>query len=64
MSADAGLIEPFYYRDPTTGHEVTVRTSERYTILSAEGKEFFFLRENGHLDGYGRMAIGEHVDEH
>ncbi len=38
------------------GHHVTIRTSTRYTIVTFDGLELFFLRENGEYDGFGRMA--------
>lgn len=50
-----GLIKPFIYRD--SNNEVSVRTSQRYTILLVNGLELFFYRENGGFDGFGRLAI-------
>lgn len=32
-----------------------IRTSENYTTIWVDGVEFFFIRESGKYDGYGRM---------
>jgi hypothetical protein len=52
-----GLVSPFRYRDDAAGLDVSVRTSPRYTILTVNGTEFFFWRENGHFDGVGMMSL-------
>ncbi len=51
-----GMIRPFQHEDPQSGQYVTLRTSPRYTVLTIDGKEFFFNRESGHFDGTGAMA--------
>ena len=45
------VIQPFSYR--AGGQDLQLRTSERYAILSVNGVDIYFLRENGKLDGYG-----------
>jgi hypothetical protein len=51
-----GLIKPFTYRNDL-GSVISVRTSPRYTILTVEGKEYFFIRETGKFDGIGAMQL-------
>jgi hypothetical protein len=51
-----GLVRPFLYRDESGG-VVSIRTSPRYTILSIDGKEYFFVRETGKFDGIGAMQL-------
>ncbi len=41
------------------GHDVSIRTSSRYTIIKIDGVELFFNRESGAYDGYGAMQVGE-----
>jgi hypothetical protein len=38
------------------GKHVSIRTSSRYTIVTVDGLELFFIRENGKYDGWGGMA--------
>jgi len=51
-----GLVKPFMYRDES-GSVITVRTSPRYTILTIDGKEYFFIRETGKFDGIGATSL-------
>ncbi len=37
------------------GKHIVITTSTRYTKLTIDGLELFFLRENGEYDGYGEM---------
>lgn len=53
-----GFIKPLEYMDPETGEVILrVRTSPRYTILTVAGKELYFFRETGKLDGIGAMSL-------
>lgn len=53
------LIRPFSYDDPTTGQHVELRTSSRYAVLSVNGRDYFFNRESGTLDGAGSGVSGD-----
>ena len=50
-----GFVKPFVYRDES-GSVISVRTSPRYTTLTIDGKEYFFIRETGKFDGIGAMS--------
>lgn len=54
-----GFVQPFEYRGESSGQMVSVRISPRYTILSIDGKEFFFRRETGAFDGTGAMSVDD-----
>ncbi len=54
-----GFIRPFIHESVQTGEVVSLRTSPRYTILSIPGREFYFDRVTGKLDGTGAMALGD-----
>ena len=51
-----GLIAPFTHQDEESGLAVSLRTSPRYTVLTVNGKELYFLRENGKFDGTGALS--------
>lgn len=53
-----GLIQPLDYSDPT-GRRVIVKTSPRYTTVSVDGLELFFVRESGKFDGVGAMSLDD-----
>lgn len=54
-----GFVQSFKYEDAKTGQRVEIRLSPRYTILSIDGKEFFFRRETGAFDGTGAIAVDD-----
>jgi len=45
------IIEPFDYEDMLTEHRVEVRVNPYYSILSVDGREYYFERETGKFDG-------------
>ena len=45
-----GFVQPF------EEDEISIRTSSRYTILKVGEREFYFIRETGKYDGWGRNA--------
>jgi hypothetical protein len=49
-----GLVKPFAYS--SEGLTVSVRTSPRYTILTVNGRDLYFIRETGKLDGSGMAS--------
>ena len=55
-----GFVGTAEYRDPESGDLVLkIRTSPRYTIIEAAGREFYFLRESGKFDGTGAMSLDD-----
>ena len=54
-----GLIRPIDYTDAVTNQRIRIRTSPRYTIVSVDSLELFFLRESGKFDGTGAMSLGD-----
>ncbi len=48
-----GLVQPVQLIDPEIG-TITIKTSQFYTTISIEGTDFFFDRESGRYDGWGR----------
>ncbi len=36
------------------GKHIVITTSTRYTKLTIDGLELYFVREDGHYDGHGR----------
>ena len=52
-----GFIQAGEYTSRFSGQQLHVRTSPRYTIVTAAGVEFFFLRESGRFDGTGGMSL-------
>ena len=54
-----GFVRPIDYTDPNSGQRIKIRTSPRYTIISVDSLELFFLRESGRFDGTGAMSLGD-----
>lgn len=52
-----GFLRPLSLHDPATGLHLTVRTSERYTVVSVDGRDYYFNRASGSLDGTGSGAL-------
>lgn len=51
-----GFVKPFVYRNEA-GSVISLRTSPRYTVLTIDGQEYFFIRETGKFDGIGAMQL-------
>lgn len=47
------IVRPFKYNDLVTGKKITLTTCGRYAVLNVNGREYFFNRDNGKLDGTG-----------
>lgn len=45
------IIKPFEYEDLLTGHKVSVQVNPYYSILSVDGREYYFEKETGKFDG-------------
>lgn len=54
-----GIVRPIDYTDPNSGQRVTVRTSPRYTIITVDSLELYFVRESGKFDGAGAMSLDD-----
>jgi len=48
-----GAIQPMTFTDELTRQTVTVRVTTGYTILTVDGRDFFFHRLTGTFDGTG-----------
>jgi hypothetical protein len=48
---DTALIRPFSYDDPETGNRVAVSVSPRYSKITINDREYYFIRETGEFDG-------------
>ncbi len=51
------LFRPFRYYDGETGQVIEIKTSSCYAKLIVGNKEFFFIRETGKYDGFGKMSV-------
>ncbi len=51
-----GVIRDTTYRDELTGHTVTVRIGLYYTLVTVDGRDFYFHRLTGKLDGTGHAV--------
>jgi hypothetical protein len=49
------IIKEFEYVDPVTNRTVYLSTGQRYSVLHVEGKQFYFDRATGRLDGTGQL---------
>lgn len=59
LAGAPGFVRPIEYTDQVTGQRVKVRTSPRYTIVSVDSLELFFIRESGRFDGIGAMSLDD-----
>ncbi len=48
-----GAIRPISYRDQVTGQQLDVRVGRRYTQLTVGGRDYYFDRVTGCLEGTG-----------
>lgn len=48
-----GAVQPFEYADTLTGTVLELRNTELFTILRVDGREYYFTRVTGKLDGTG-----------
>ena len=51
-----GAIQSMSYTDALAGQTVTVRVSHFYTVLTVNGRDYYFHRLSGKFDGTG-MAV-------
>lgn len=50
-----GLLRPMLYDDPVTGDRVQVSIGSRFTVLTVNGRDFYFRRLSGEFDGTGMV---------
>ncbi len=56
-----GLIKPLEIHDTLTNTYVQVRVSGFFTVISVDGRDFYFKRLTGEYDGSG-MSVGSRGD--
>ncbi|MBC8511548.1 MAG: hypothetical protein H8D32_01015 [Dehalococcoidia bacterium] len=44
------LIKPFEYQDMLTNQRIAIKKSPYYSIISVDGREYYFLAETGEFD--------------
>ncbi len=44
-------IKPFQYEDMLTNQKIAIRKSPYYSILSVDGRKYYFESETGEFDG-------------
>lgn len=49
--SEMAAIKPFDYDDPETGDRIAMSVSERYSKLTINAREYYFIRETGEFDG-------------
>lgn len=49
--SEMAVIKPFDYEDAETGDRITISVSERYSKLTINSREYYFIRESGEFDG-------------
>ena len=48
-----GFVQPMEVDDLVTGWHLSIRVSPLFTVISVEGRDFYFYRRNGKFDGTG-----------
>lgn len=48
-----GAVAPMSFRDEATGCTLTVANGHRFTIVTVDGRDFYFDRITGKFDGTG-----------
>lgn len=52
-----GVIRAMRCEDPVTGQSIQVRVDKRFTVLSVNGRDYYFRRITGKLYGAGTGQI-------
>ena len=50
-TATMGKIKPFEFKDKKTGNTIKVEVSDFYTVLSVNGRFYYFDLKTGEFDG-------------
>lgn len=56
----AGFVQPMEIKDTLTGSSVSVRVSGYFTVITIDGREFYFKRLTGAYDGSG-MSVNQPI---
>jgi hypothetical protein len=48
-----GFIKDVEIQDETSGHSISVKSTALFTIVTVNGRDFFFHRLSGRFDGTG-----------
>lgn len=48
-----GAVRPMVYDDPVTGDRIQVNTDSLFTVLTVNGRDYYFKRLSGRFDGTG-----------
>jgi hypothetical protein len=48
-----GMVKPLEYEDSYTGNHLKITTSALFTIISINGRDYWFHRLSGRFDGTG-----------
>ena len=48
-----GAVQPLAYEDPVTGDHIGVSVDSLFTVLSVNGRDYYFNRLSGEFDGTG-----------
>ena len=51
-----GAVQPMSHHDDLTGQSVSVRVSMVYTVLTVNGRDYYFHRLSGKFDGTGQSV--------
>ncbi len=51
-----GAIAPMTFRDELTGCTLEVRLGTYYTVLTVDGRDYYFHRVSGRFDGTGQAV--------
>jgi hypothetical protein len=57
VSGVPGLVQPTAIEDSVAGLELSVKTTPLFTILSVNGRDFYFQRKSGRFDGTGTGCL-------
>lgn len=52
----AGAVQPINFNDPLTGNHIEVVINPLFTVLSVNGRDYYFKRLTGRFDGTGESS--------
>jgi hypothetical protein len=53
-----GFIQPKILDDPVTGQHIEIRLGLLFTVVSVDGRDYYFRRFSGKYDGTGSGCLG------
>ena len=48
-----GFVRPLEINDPVSGHRIRISASHLFTVISINGRDYYFRRLSGKYDGTG-----------